>query len=189
MNRPIACCLLTAVCILVPSLALAQDQTPADEGNGLSKCDESYLRLYEKAHKAGFDVGRNRVDDGKLLSSGKIVQEPHPCELADRLDVMLNPPETTAVVSSTEDIASPPVQTSVGGCPASLAGESSSPTAVNPTSGAAGCIQAIPSTWAAYGGDTGYASAADAPVDVQMQVMQEICAAQGNDAWVAADPC
>jgi hypothetical protein len=75
-----------------------------------------------------------------------------------------------------------------GSCPASLAGESTSPTAVNPSSGASGCIQALPSTWDQYG-DPAYAEASDAPVSVQMQALQAICAAQGNDAWVAADPC
>jgi hypothetical protein len=75
-----------------------------------------------------------------------------------------------------------------GSCPASLAGESSSPTAVNPASQASGCIQALPSTWTEFG-DPAYASAADAPVPVQMEALARICAAQGNDAWVAADPC
>lgn len=94
-------------------------------------------------------------------------------------------PTTTSTTSSTTSTVS--TVASSGACPVSLAGESTSPTAVNP-SGASGCIQAMPSTWAAYG-DPAYASAADAPVSVQLAAMARICAAQGNDAWDAADPC
>lgn len=94
------------------------------------------------------------------------------------------PPDPEPAAATSYDSSS---YASSGACPASLAGESTSPTARNP-SGASGCIQAMPETWAAYG-DPAYASAADAPVDVQMEAMARICAAQGNDAWVAADPC
>jgi hypothetical protein len=103
------------------------------------------------------------------------------------------PPAPTVAAQSVSSVApSVPTQTSVPpapvGCPASLAGESTSPTAVNASSGASGCIQALPSTWDQYG-DPAYAEASDAPVSVQLAAMARICAAQGNDAWVAADPC
>jgi hypothetical protein len=87
-------------------------------------------------------------------------------------------------------IPTPAVSTTyaTGSCPASLAGESTSPVATNPDSGASGCIQALPSTWDQYG-DPAYPEASDAPVSVQMEALARICAEQGNDAWVAADPC
>src|SRR5690348_4051116 len=88
------------------------------------------------------------------------------------------PKEPTTMTTSSSSPVSAPVTSvapaPVGACPASLAGESTSPTAVNPSSGAAGCIQALPSTWAAYG-DPAYASAADAPVSVQMEALARIC--------------
>jgi hypothetical protein len=71
-----------------------------------------------------------------------------------------------------------PAPTSSGGCPSYMAGEATSPDAVNPTSGAAGCFQIIPSTQAAHG-----CAAPDA------ECAARICATQGDAAWVAADPC
>lgn len=73
-------------------------------------------------------------------------------------------------------------------CPASMAGESSSPTAVNPSSGAGGCYQFLPSTWASLG----YSGLPqDAPMSVQTEAMQKLCATatNPNDQWDAADPC
>ncbi len=69
---------------------------------------------------------------------------------------------------------------SAGGCPSYMAGEASSPSAVNPSSGAAGCFQILPSTQAAYGcSDVGPSCAA------------AICADVGNAAWAASGstPC
>lgn len=72
---------------------------------------------------------------------------------------------------------------SSGGCPSYMAGEASSPDAVNPASGASGCYQVLPSTAAAMG------AACD---DVNApSCVAAICAAQGNGAWSAsgATPC
>jgi hypothetical protein len=189
--------------VLVLSLgAAAMAQGSPDVGekdNGFSKLDERYLETYNEAAKEGFDVGRNLLESA--WSEDQPVAESKIRASYERMDLWLNPPppppapvpEPTATeapvettdTTTTSSYAPPP---SSGGCPASLAGESGSPTAVNPSSGASGCIQALPSTWEAYG-DPRYPSAADAPVSVQMEAMARICAAQGNDAWVAADPC
>lgn len=118
------------------------------------------------------DTEDNCPSDGYTGNGGCTPPPPEPPPAAPA-------PEATSVEA--------PVYSS-GSCPSSLAGESTSPTAVNGDSGASGCIQALPETWDQYG-DPAYAEASDAPVDVQMQAMAAICAAQGNDAWDAADPC
>ena len=169
------------------SLALA---APAQTLAGPAKWFEAdykvdYLKTYAAAAEAGHDVGRNVVDD--WLASG---EEPQRWQVENkdaRMELMLNPPPAPEpVVSdepetvSSEPAYSPPAYSS-GGCPASMAGEATSPDAVNPTSGASGCYQVLPSTADAMG------SACD---DVNAtSCLDAICAAQGNDAWVAADPC
>jgi hypothetical protein len=55
------------------------------------------------------------------------------------------------------------------------------PGAVNPRTGAGGLYQFLPSTWAGYGG---YASAADAPADVQKQRFDQLWAGgAGSSHW------
>jgi len=55
------------------------------------------------------------------------------------------------------------------------------PQAVNPTTGAGGYYQIMPSTWAAYGG-TG--APQDAPLSEQTAIAEKIWANQGPSAWV-----
>lgn len=55
------------------------------------------------------------------------------------------------------------------------------PSAVNPTTGAGGYYQIMPSTWQAYGG-TG--APQDAPLAEQTAIAQKIWAEQGPSAWV-----
>ncbi len=73
--------------------------------------------------------------------------------------------------------------TSAGGCPSYMAGESSSPSSVNPSSGASGCYQVLPSTAAAMG-------SACADVNASSCVAA-ICASAGNAAWASSGstPC
>lgn len=73
--------------------------------------------------------------------------------------------------------------TSAGGCPSYMAGEASSPSAVNPSSGASGCYQVLPSTAAAMG-------AACSDVNASSCVAA-ICASAGNAAWASSGstPC
>lgn len=88
-----------------------------------------------------------------------------------------------AVPSTTATGYVPPATTSAGGCPSYMAAEASSPTDVNPTSGASGCYQVLPSTAAAMGAACSDVNAASC--------VSAICAAQGNGAWAAsgATPC
>lgn len=97
------------------------------------------------------------------------------------------PPKPSPVAQSTstapvvQSVAPAPV--SSGGCPSSMSGEASSPTAVNSSSGASGCYQVLPSTAAAMGSAC---SDVNAP-----SCVAAICAAQGNEAWAASGstPC
>jgi hypothetical protein len=54
------------------------------------------------------------------------------------------------------------------------------PTAVNPSSGASGLFQDLPSTWNDY---DGYSSAGAAPVSVQIQFNQALHAQDGSSPW------
>lgn len=54
------------------------------------------------------------------------------------------------------------------------------PSAVNPTSGAGGYYQIMPSTWAAYGGN---GSPQSAPMSEQTAIAQKIYQSQGPGAW------
>lgn len=91
------------------------------------------------------------------------------------------PPDPVVYEPIEPSYPEPSYEPSTSGCPSYMSGEASSPDAVNPTSGAAGCFQVIPSTAAAMG-------AACADVN-STSCAAAICAAQGDDAWVAADPC
>lgn len=190
-KAPVALLCTAAVAMLLPALTTATPEIGAKH-NGLSICDEQALRLYARAHERfGADaVGRNRVDDGKLLESGRVVPEPHPCAWRDKLEAMLNPPEPVAA-SIPESVAPAPAPVSVapastgGGC-VGMEAESGSAgyAAYNPSSGAAGCYQIIPSTAAAHGCDLSTPGGQDA-------CAQAICATEGSAAWASsgANPC
>lgn len=189
-----ACCSLAAAVSIASADdggAQHQQQTRAEvlappsvgaEDNGLGTCKERYLNeWYDTGQKLGWEaVGSNRVDDGNLGS-------PEACEEANRLAAMRQPPPPEpaeeAPVEDTTSYSAPAPAASSGGCPASMAAEASSPDAVNPTSGASGCYQVLPSTAAAMG-------AACADVNAPSCVAA-ICASQGNGAWSAsgATPC
>lgn len=97
-------------------------------------------------------------------------------------------PAPVPAVSSPAIVAAPtpapvsvaPAPVSTGGCPSYMAAEASSPSAVNPTSGAAGCYQILPSTAAAHG-----------CTDVGPSCAAAICATEGPGAWASsgANPC
>jgi hypothetical protein len=186
----VAACVTAAAILLVPTAA--GKQTVGEKNNGLSVCEETGLNKYEAAHaKFGAEaVGANLIDDGTAKHDPYELPEAVCWEWTNRLDAMLNPPpppepEPAAApveeASYSEPTYSAPAPASSGGCPSYMAGEASSPSDVNPSSGAAGCYQVIPSTAAAMG---------SACADVNApSCLAAICAAQGNDAWVAADPC
>lgn len=92
-------------------------------------------------------------------------------------------PAPTTSTYSAPTPAPAPAPVSSGGCPSYMAGEASSPTAVNPSSGASGCYQVLPSTAAAMG---------SACSDVNSSsCVAAICATSGNAAWASSGstPC
>ncbi len=93
------------------------------------------------------------------------------------------PPKPTPVSTAPTTTYTAPATTSTGGCPSYMAGEASSPDAVNASSGASGCYQVLPSTAAAMG-------SACADVNASSCVAA-ICASAGNAAWASsgATPC
>jgi hypothetical protein len=159
--------------------------------NGFSKTDERYLDLYvEAGKKFGWTaVGRNIVDDG-LNRPGNPQPSDSQIEASiNRLDLMIHPPPPPApepapapVDTSTATTTTATTSTTSGGCPSYMAAEASSPSAVNPSSGAAGCYQVTPGTQAAYPECSDVNSSS---------CVAAICADAGNAAWSAsgATPC
>lgn len=172
----VLCCAMAATAILVAPVQASYeadaDLFPEKAEKYGADLTERYLSLWKQVGPP--DSGANLVIDGAPVEEVKAG--------ADRLYAYLHPPEPAPVETTAPDVTSyAPPATSSGGCPASMAGEASSPDAVNPTSGASGCYQVLPSTAAAMGPSCSDVNSTDC--------LAAICAAQGNDAWVAADPC
>ncbi len=91
-------------------------------------------------------------------------------------------PQSVSIAPSAPAPTSVPA-TSAGGCPSYMAGEASSPSAVNPSSGASGCYQVLPSTAAAMGPACSDVNASSC--------VAAICASAGNAAWASSGstPC
>lgn len=187
-----ACCVFAAAVSITASSAADESGTRSD---WFDPYQVEYLNAYEDCWEAlGADCGRNIVDDG-LAPDGREPEEWQVRNATARLQTALNPPEPAPVETAPVETAEEPTDygttteyaapapVSSGGCPASMAGEASSPDAVNPSSGASGCYQVIPSTQAAMG---------EACADVNApSCLAAICASQGNSAWAASGstPC
>lgn len=193
---PILAALTTACLTLLPAPAFGNPDVGAKH-NGYSKADERALETYVDASKAlGPVVGRNIVEDGWRRASGEVVPatDQQIAAWSARLQTMLNPPPAPEPVATsgpavqsapvpTPQVSVAPAPASSGGCPSYMAGEASTPDAVNGSSGASGCYQVTPGTAAAMG-------SACADVNASSCVAA-ICAAQGNAAWSSsgATPC
>ena len=165
---------------LIPAAALA----PAASAKPVSK---AHARAYEHAyhavaHKLGREVpGRNIVADGALHGG-----RPSDAETLTSLTVlrrMLHPAPTPAATPSS-DVSGEVTGGSAAGAPgvpscASESGDdySTGPENTNPSSGATGRYQILPSTAAGYGCDLSTASGQDA-------CAQTIYENQGAGAWV-----
>jgi hypothetical protein len=192
MRRPVLAALGTAAALIVglPAIVLATPPV-GQHDNGFSKLDERYLAVYVECwHSLGSECGRNIVDDG-LAPDGAAPSDARVADSTATMERWLHPPkpEPTPVATSVSESVAPAsapssvATSSSGGCPSYMAGEASSPDAVNPSSGAAGCYQVLPSTAAAMG---------SACSDVNSSsCVAAICASSGNGAWAAsgATPC
>lgn len=179
--------IILATILTVPAAALAERP----------QVERDYISTYAEVAKAGagpYDgrAGRHLTRDGVKTKNGS--REAKPSELRDSIATMrgmLAPPAPAPVAAPAPTPAPAPVSAPApapapsGGCPSYMAGEASSPGAVNPSSGAAGCFQVIPSTAAAHG----CAPQAGASMSAQYECAARICATQGDSAWVAANPC
>lgn len=165
------------VAFLVPPFGSAEVTT---ENNCTINCRSinKYLKYYAKAYdKVGAEVGRNIVVDGY----GDTYREPTQSEVnesIERMDLILHPPPPPPVAA--------PVATTTytGGTVVSSGLESIAQCesggdygAVNPSSGAYGKYQILPSTSASYGCDMSSPAGQDA-------CAAEIYAAEGGSAWV-----
>jgi hypothetical protein len=107
-------------------------------------------------------------------------------------DTQANPVANTQVDQvANSQVNSPVTQTSNAGASAAPSGSplpactwqpesGGNPSAVNPSSGAGGYYQIMPSTWAAYGGSGAPQSA---PMSEQTAIAQKIYQSQGPGAW------
>lgn len=103
-----------------------------------------------------------------------------------------SPPQPAAPAAS----PAPAPVTSYSGAPGSFqacvirAESGGNPSAVNPTSGAGGLYQFLPSTWAALGYAGAYPGGAQtAPVSVQNAAFEKLYAESGTSPWAPYDGC
>jgi hypothetical protein len=168
MKRPLVAVLLAvaATTLSLPALAGSTPQI-GQKDNGFSKLDERYLVTYEdcwKAFKA--QCGRNLIDDG--LANGNLPSEARIQRSLDTMSGWLNPPEPAPVAQSQSVSLAPtpvaPAYGSSGTPPESIKQCESGGDygAVNPSSGAYGAWQILPSTSAAYGCDMSTPAGQDA---------------------------
>ena len=177
--------------VSMPAVAVAKTVTPQHA--------RDYSRLYQKVsrqfgHRA---PGRNIVRWG--FAPGLGVTDAQVVTSIGVLERMLAPPSpprpTIAVPTRSSDPAPANLarsHTALRAAPSPSSSSSSlpactwqpesggNPTAVDPSSGAGGYYQIMPSTWQAYGG-TG--SPQSAPMSEQTAVAQRIYQSQGRGAW------
>jgi hypothetical protein len=183
---------LAAGALAVPGAAYADSLTE----------QTNHLRAEVVAEFGKRAPGRNIVRWGVLERDGKTRPANH-AELLTYRDIlarMLTPPapaltivsspeptpsgslSSTPEAATVQNTASSPGASSSGSLPACTWQPESggSWSAVNPSSGAGGYYQILPSTWAAYGGTGSPQSASPAE---QTAIAQEIWANQGSSAW------
>lgn len=155
----------------MPATAVAKESTARHRG--------VYEYLYRHtSQKFGHRApGRNIVRDGLPRRSANDADVVRSIAVLER---MLVPPPTVSEASPTTTGAS--VVSSSSPLPACTWQPESggNPSAVNPSSGAGGYYQIMPSTWAAYGG-TG--APQNAPMSEQTAIAQKIYHSQGPSAW------
>jgi hypothetical protein len=139
----------------------------------------------------GFAHGR-RVSDAQVVTSIGVLERmlappppapPRPAvvrtAVAPAAESATPVTHTVASVSSSS-VSAAPTGSSLPAC--TWQPESGgNPSAVNPSSGAGGYYQIMPSTWSAYGGS---GAPQDAPMSEQTAIAQKIYHSQGAGAWV-----
>jgi hypothetical protein len=164
-----ACCAFAAAAIIAPTTASAVP-VHVHHTEIIGHQAWHFVTVEHRAPLDGDEDGFANTKDDCPKTPGPDAGCPLPEPAAPTTTTTYKPPTYSAGYSS-------------GGCPSYMAGEATSPDAVNPTSGASGCYQVLPSTAALMG-------AACADVNAPSCVAA-ICAAQGNGAWASsgATPC
>ncbi len=157
---------MAAVFAIVPAATANESNNPEKWFKGY---EVEYLNAYEKAHKAGFDVGANLVDDYDKPRS--VVEES-----TERLKLWLNPPAPVEVEESVPTSTATTYSGGVGG--STVQCESGGDYSANTGNGYYGGYQFDSGTWDAYG-DSSYAEASDAPPAAQ----DAAAASVPYDAW------
>jgi hypothetical protein len=160
-----------ALVVFIPATAAAKQPTARHRG--------VYQYLYRHTSKkfGPRAPGRNIVRDGL---PGRSANDADVVRSISVLEGMLAPSPAMGEASSTA--AGAPVASSSSPLPACTWQPESggNPSAVNPSSGAGGYYQIMPSTWAAYGG-TG--APQNAPMSEQTAIAQKIYDSVGPSAW------
>lgn len=158
---------------VLPATAMANAPTARHRG--------VYEYLYRHAsEKFGHRApGRNIIEDGLARRS---VNDADVVRSIGTLERMLTPapPVSEAGVAGATYTGSTASSGSALPACAWQPESGGDPSAVNPSSGAGGYYQIMPSTWAAYGG-TG--APQDAPMSEQTAIAQRIYQSQGASAW------
>lgn len=160
-----------ALVVFIPTTAVAKEPTARHRG----VYEYLYRHTSEKFGRRA--PGRNIVRDGlpgRSPSDADVVRSIGVLERTLASSPPVSDAGPTAAGASVASASSPlPTctwQPESGG----------NPSAVNPSSGAGGYYQIMPSTWAAYGG-TG--APQDAPMSEQTAIAQKIYSSQGPSAW------
>lgn len=167
--------------ILFGSIIGVANAAPADDPT-----EQEYIKAYHDGIECSSQevVGRNIQRDGY----GSNYREPTHEELVESIGTLKNicaPPPAPVTSTSTAPTTSAPTTTTSTGC-TGMEAESGTAgyDAYNPSSGATGCYQIIPSTAEAHNCDLSTPAGQDA-------CAATICATEGSGAWAASgvSPC
>jgi hypothetical protein len=162
-----------ALVVFIPATATATAKQPTARHRGVYQ----YLYRHTSKKLGPRAPGRNIVRDGL---PGRSANDADVIQSISVLEGMLAP--SPAVSEAGPTVAGASVASSRSPLPACTWQPESggNPSAVNPSSGAGGYYQIMPSTWAAYGG-TG--APQNAPMSEQTAIAQKIYDSVGPRAW------
>src|SRR5437870_2737524 len=177
--------LRTPLAVLLLAAAMTITSSASARWSGWEPYEKHYLNVYEKCWSEFHSkCGRNIVDD--QLVSGKKPTQARVEASSERMTRWLNPPAPAPTPVSTQSAPSTvaPVASSgsLAGCNWSAESGSAGYSAYNPSSGATGKYQILPSTAAAHGCDLSTPAGQDA-------CAAEIMRTEGPGAWSSSGAC
>jgi hypothetical protein len=193
-----------ALAVSVPAAAAAKPVTPQHAHQYTRLYHKVAVKMGRRAPgrnivRWGFGPDKKATDAQVLVSIGVLERMLVPAPLVPpAVTPLVTPTANTPLNSPDTQVNSPATGVSDSGASAATTGASDAtsgsslpactwqpesggnPSAVNPSSGAGGYYQIMPSTWSAYGGS---GSPQDAPMSEQTAVAQKIYQSQGPGAW------